>query len=127
MNTLINEDTPRKHGRPKKEEVSIERKPKRNKNTYIINGQEVMLFKIGDLCDRLERQRQTVCKWEKSGIIPQAQFRSKTGRRLYTKEQIDAIVETVNDFNLRQGCLIPEGFREAVYRAFAEASNDVQV
>lgn len=94
----------------------------KHQKTYIVSGKELELYSIGALCERLEREGQTIKKWEKSGIIPPAQFRSKTGRRLYTKAQIEAIVDTVERFNIRQGSLIPDDFKDAVYKAFAAAS-----
>jgi hypothetical protein len=90
---------------------------------YMVKGQDMKLYTIGELCTRLERENQTVRKWEKAGLIPPAQFRSKTGRRLYTELQIAAIVKVVEKYNLRQGCQIPESFKEEVYKAFADASS----
>lgn len=90
--------------------------------TYTIQGKDVDLFTIGELADQLDRQRQTIRKWEKQGIIPAATFRSKSGRRLYTTKQIDAIVNTVNQFELKQGMAIPEEFKVKVKEAFAKAT-----
>lgn len=90
--------------------------------TYIINGVETELFTIGELADQLDRQRQTIRKWEREGIIPAATFRSKSGRRLYTRKQINAIVDTVNAFELKQGMAIPQEFKDKVKEAFAKAS-----
>lgn len=89
---------------------------------YVVDGKELELFTIGELCDRLDRERQTIRKWERDGIIPPAQYRSKSGRRLYTKQQIDAIVSVVEKYNIKQGITIPEDFRENVYKAFKDAS-----
>lgn len=89
---------------------------------YIINGKEFELYTIGELADRLDRQRQTLRKWEREGIIPQAQYRSKTGRRLYSKEQIQAVVEIVDKYNLKQGQAIPKEFIEEVHAKFHEVS-----
>jgi len=90
--------------------------------TYIINGVETELFTIGELADQLDRQRQTIRKWEREGIIPAATFRSKSGRRLYTRKQINAIVDTVNAFELKQGMAIPQEFKDKVKEAFVKAS-----
>lgn len=91
---------------------------------YIINNKEVELYTIGELAVQLDRQRQTIRKWERDGIIPAATFRSKSGRRLYTKKQIDAIVRTVNKFGLKQGMAISQEFKEAVREEFEKASDD---
>lgn len=90
--------------------------------TYNIQGKDVDLFTIGELADQLDRQRQTIRKWEKQGIIPAATFRSKSGRRLYTARQIEAIVNTVNQYELKQGMAIPEEFKTKVKEAFSKAS-----
>jgi hypothetical protein len=89
---------------------------------YEVNGQDVEFFTSGELADALDRQRQTIRKWEKEGTIPQAQYRSKTGRRLYTKEQVTAILSTVEKYGLKQGTAIPAEFKKEVFEAFAAAS-----
>lgn len=90
--------------------------------TYIINGKEVELFTIGELADRLDRQRQTIRKWEREGIIPAATFRSKAGRRLYTSEQINAIIKVVEKYDLKQGMAIPPEFKREVKEEFDKAT-----
>lgn len=86
--------------------------------TYIVGGKQVKLYTIGELSRRLDRQHQTIRKWERDGIIPPAQFRSKTNRRLYTEAQINAIVKVVERYGLKQGSKIPDGFKEDVYMEF---------
>jgi hypothetical protein len=93
-----------------------------SEKTYTVGGKDLKLYTIGHLCERLERENQTIRKWEKDGLIPPAQYRSKTGKRLYTKEQIEAIAGVVEKFNLRQGCQIPSNFKEEVYKAFSDVS-----
>ena len=90
--------------------------------TYVINNVELEMFTIGDLAQRLDRQRQTLRKWEKQGLIPQAIYRSGANRRLYTKNQIDAIVACVEKFQIKQGQPIPKAFSEEVTAAFEEAT-----
>lgn len=80
------------------------------------------MFTIGELAQRLDRQRQTLRKWEKQGIIPQAIYRSGADRRLYTKNQIMAIVACVEKYQIKQGQPIPPEFKEEVAIAFEEAS-----
>lgn len=88
----------------------------------MINNKEIDLYTIGELAEQLDRQRQTIRKWEKDGIIPPATYRSKSGRRLYTEKQIKAIVDMVNAFELKQGMAIPKEFKEKVREAFAKAT-----
>ena len=71
--------------------------------TVVINGEEVNLFYIDRLASELGRTPQTIRKWEVSGILPKPIFRDKLGRRLYSLEQIDTIVECAEKSNVRQG------------------------
>ena len=89
---------------------------------YTINNVDLEMFTIGELAQRLDRQRQTLRKWEKQGIIPQAIYRSGADRRLYTKNQIDAIVECVMKYQIKQGQPIPKEFKDEVKTAFELAS-----
>lgn len=93
---------------------------------YEIDGKDTEFYTIGELAVRLDRQRQTLRKWEQEGTIPQAQYRTKTGRRIYTKAQIDAIIQTVEKYELKQGLAIPEEFKKEVAEAFLEASKPAQ-
>lgn len=90
--------------------------------TYVIDGKELEMFTIGELAFRLDRQRQTLRKWENNGIIPQAIYRSGANRRLYTKGQIEAIVDCVNKHQIKQGQPIPLQFKEEVKKAFDHAT-----
>lgn len=90
---------------------------------YTIDGQDISFFTLGELAKKLDRQLQTLRKWEREGIIPEAQYRSKTGRRLYTEAQINAITETVDKYGLKQGQIIPVEFKEEVKDAFFAASS----
>lgn len=83
-----------------------------------INGKEYEVFQIGVLARNLGRSTQTVRKWERDGIIPIA-LRDPTGRRVYLKEHIDAIVRCANECKLRPGDSLREsGFPEKVEEAF---------
>lgn len=71
--------------------------------TVVIKGEEVNLFYIERLASELGRTPQTIRKWEVSGILPKPIFRDKLGRRLYSLDQINAIVECAEKSNVRQG------------------------
>lgn len=98
---------------------------KSERKTYIIGGVERPMYTSGDLAEALDRQRQTLRKWERMGTIPKTPFRSKTNRRLYTKEQIEAIVSTVEKHNLQQGVKPSQEFIDEVYTKFKEATPKV--
>ena len=61
----------------------------------IINGepQEVRMYHIGALAQLLGRRVKTLYMWEKTGILPKAMFRDSAKRRMYTEDQVTALVE----------------------------------
>lgn len=77
------------------------------------NGKEVMLYPIAKLSQAFAdadntRYPQTLRGWIKKGIIPQPLFRigKIKPKALYTQEQIDLIVKTVEDCGVRKGVAI---------------------
>lgn len=89
--------------------------------TVVINGEEVNLFYIDRLASELGRTPQTIRKWEVSGILPKPIFRDKLGRRLYSLEQIDTIVECAEKSNVRQGYSVANtNFSVRVHNALNE-------
>ena len=93
-----------------------------NSKTYVINGVELELYTLGELARRVDRQTQTLRTWENLGIIPQAIYRSGSKRRLYSENQIQAIVDCVNKHNITQGQEIPKAFIADAAEAFRVAS-----
>lgn len=64
----------------------------------VVKGQEVQFFTIGALCAALGRPPVTVRLWIRKGRLPAASYRMPDrngikGRRLYTRAQIEAIIE----------------------------------
>lgn len=89
--------------------------------TIEINGEEVELFYIGTLAEALGRTPQTIRKWEIAGILPDTLFRDKLGRRMYSAEQIKAIVECAERSNVRPSYSIANtNFSPRVYKALDE-------
>lgn len=72
-------------------------------HSITINGEELALYPISTLAEALGRGSACVRKWEVSGILPDCLFRGPMGRRLYTEEQITAIVECAEKSNVRTG------------------------
>lgn len=94
-----------------------------NKQVFNLNGEEIELFYIDRLATELGRTPQTVRKWEVSGILPKPIFRDKMGRRLYSQEQIDAIVECAEKSNVRIGYSIANtNFSVRVHDALAKVN-----
>ncbi|WP_063728955.1 hypothetical protein [Streptomyces sp. RTd22] len=78
------------------------------------NGGYREFFGIGDLAKALRRDAVTMRKWESGGVIPKATYviSGKTAngnRRLYTREQIEAMVRIAEEEGLFDGD--PRGIR----------------
>lgn len=98
--------------------------PVANKQTVVINGEELELFYVDKLASELGRTPQTIRKWEVSGILPKPIFKDKNNRRLYSQEQIDAIVECAERSNVRQGYSVANtNFSVRVFKALNEINN----
>lgn len=74
-------------------------------NSVLVNigGVKLEAFYISTLAEALNRDPHTIRTWERTGILPDCMLRDKNNRRLYSKEQIDVIVECAEAENLRQG------------------------
>lgn len=54
---------------------------------------EVVMMSGGQLAKRLGRKTQAIRVWEQKGILPEAMYRDpRTGARLYTEDQVKALV-----------------------------------
>lgn len=90
------------------------------KQMKLPNGEIVTLYYIGKLAEELGRTSQTVRKWEVSGILPKPIFKDKQGKRMYSEEQIDTIVQCAMECKLRQGyCVANTSFPKRVHEALA--------
>jgi hypothetical protein len=79
---------------------------------YIINGEPMMLYTVGQLAKALNRQAQTIRIWEYEGIIPKPSYRTPApkskqlpnvepkGRRLYSFAQVDFLVDACVRFDI---------------------------
>ncbi len=55
-------------------------------------------YRLKDLEERIDRDKTTLIRWEKEGLIPQAQ-RDSRGWRYYTKNEVKDIVNQVLSTN----------------------------
>lgn len=95
-----------------------------HKQQVTINGEVIELFYIEKLASELGRTPQTIRKWEVSGILPKPIFKDKVGRRLYSLEQINAIVDCAEKSNVRIGYSIANtNFSVRVHKALNEINN----
>ena len=107
---------PPKNRGPKREVGSEEyngAKPK----AYRINGKDIQMFTVGKLALAVNRKAVTIRSWEKQGIIPRATYRTPPpsgqqlpgkppkGRRLYSQDQVDLILDAINTYHI--GTKIP--------------------
>jgi hypothetical protein len=80
--------------------------PAVSKKCKLPNGTEIELFYIGALASALGRSTNAIRKWEIAGVIPDPCFKDDMGRRLYSQEQIDAIVSCAERAHIKQGLSI---------------------
>lgn len=79
---------------------------------YIINGERLMMYTIGEVCKALGKNTVTLRMWEKEGWIPKPSYRTpppksqqlpgkaSRGRRLYTQQQLDTLLDAVEGYNI---------------------------
>lgn len=79
---------------------------------FRINGENVELFSVGELARAIHRRPVTVREWERRGWIPKSNYRTPAprreqlpgrpvkGRRLYTRQQVEFLVNAVSLFSL---------------------------
>lgn len=85
-------------------------------------------FTIGDLARALGRRPVTIRKWERDGVIPQAQYQipgrdndPRGRRRLYTRKQVEGMVRVAAEEGLFRNTTKPIAatqFAERVRRLF---------
>lgn len=91
-----------------------------------INGKDYDAFPIGELARRMNRSPQTIRKWEREGIIPEA-LRDPTGRRVYLESHIAAIVRAANECKIEPGqSIAASGFPAQVRESFAHIMKQLQ-
>lgn len=80
--------------------------PAVKKEFKLPNGEVIELFYIGALASALGRSTNAIRKWEIAGVIPDPCFKDEQGRRLYSQEQIDVIVQCAERAKIKQGLSI---------------------
>ncbi len=55
-------------------------------------------YRLNDILSRLDRNKTTVLRWEKTGLIPAAR-RDSRGWRYYTAEEVEHILKLVSETN----------------------------
>lgn len=74
-----------------------------------LRGEEVEVFPVGALAEAIGVSPKAIYKWERQRILPPARYRTQApaegpipgkaaaGRRLYTRAQIEAVIEAANE------------------------------
>ena len=87
----------------------------------VIKGELTSLYYVGTLANELGRTPQTIRKWEVAGILPKPIFKDKSGKRLYTMEQINTIVACAEKCHVRQGYSVANtNFKACVHEELAK-------
>lgn len=91
-----------------------------------INGKDYEMFTIGEVAGKLDRESQTLRKWEANGIIPRTKFQNKAGRRLYTKEQVEALTRIAEEEGISQGVdFKATKFSKRIHEAFTQIEQTI--
>ena len=90
----------------------------RNKpQTKTVDGIEVDLFSVSEFADRVDRNVQTITKWEQDRVIPPPTWIDEYGRRWYSDDHMDIVASTALEFRARGGRRL-EDLRALVEEAF---------
>lgn len=94
---------------------------------YRIKGVDREFFTVGELARALQRKPVTVRSWENRGWIPRVKYRTPApagtqipgkptkGRRLYSLEQVEFLVEAVDKYRINDPKKADwDGFREHI-------------
>jgi len=73
----------------------------------VINGEEVLMYSIGQLCAAIQRHPNSVRRLEIDGIIPAPFVRHHNNYRLYTAHEMRIIEYMFKTLNLRRGVKFP--------------------
>jgi hypothetical protein len=68
----------------------------RLKQTKIVKGEEIEVFTITAVADKIGKTAQTIRKWEAKGFIPKPIFRTRV--RLYTQHQVNLLIRFSEKF-----------------------------
>lgn len=119
-------------GRPRKEDTRYEVSRWGRAIPYTTpTGIKTYLYNIGTVAEAIRRTSQTIRRWEDVCILPKPPFKVG-GKRFYSDEHIDAIVECLEKSNVRPGVkiqdtsFIPDIYKryEEIYNNFCEVKNN---
>ena len=83
-----------------------------------IRGEEVHMYSIGQVAQRLERHAGSLRRLEKDGVIPQAFVRFENNYRAYTEHERNVLVFLFQKYDIRQGKALGEDFKKDLIDSF---------
>jgi len=96
-------------------------RPGKRMRITLPDGDKVVteMLSIGKMAHRLRISTQTLRKWERLGVMPQAIYSSKGGHRLYTVDQAQALKEVYEEFKRKYSRWeLTDEFIDAVHTAW---------
>lgn len=92
------------------------------------NGKEIRLVTVFTLGVAINRDRQTIKRWEKQGILPKAPFSTKRGKmnvRLYPEYFVTALQKIVRELGLARGVALDKIISKAkIYEEIEKAKKE---
>lgn len=98
-------EPPRTRGRNKPQEV-------------VADGETITVFSVSEFADRVDRNVQTITKWEQERVIPPPTWIDEYGRRWYSEDHMDTIAAAALEFRARGGRRLED------FRALVDASTN---
>ena len=90
-----------------------------------VKGKKVTFYSIGEFAAEIDRDSQTIRKWEYKGVLPPTAFKRRTGVRIYPEEMVKQVKKLCKKYKLQQGKVIPEGFKRDVAVACKEVTDRI--
>lgn len=111
---------PNRREEPRPDPSRWDAKPK----TLSVGGQDREFFTVGNLAQALGRKPVTMRAWERAGVIPKPTFRKPSqdprgARRLYTREQVEGMVQIAKEEGLLNGDYRPISVTQFTPRCIA--------
>jgi hypothetical protein len=104
-------------------------RPGKRMRITLPDGERVVteMLSIGKMAHRLRISTQTLRKWERLGVMPQAIYSSKGGHRLYTTDQAVTLKDVYEKYKRKYSRWeLTDEFIEAVHTAWRNLNGGVQ-
>ena len=68
-----------------------------------VKGKRIAFYSIGEFASMIDRDSQTIRKWEYGGVLPPTVFKRRTGVRIYPEPVVMEVKKLCKKYKLRQG------------------------